>query len=215
MNIMTKRILRWSIGIFALALLVFYYPQVSSWLNVENVRSFIDQFGALAPLAFITLYVIAGLFFLPLTIFSIAGGVLFGALWGTIIVLTSATLVGAFAFLIARQFSHLIPQAKAGIIFKLQDTVEKRLEKSTFQSIMILRLLYMPYIALSYAAGLVKTAQFWPFVGATFLTNIIGSFVFVYLGDQIDKGLAALAIPVVLIGLTLLIPKITKWFLKK
>jgi len=196
-------------------LAILFYPRIISVLNVETLRGLIEPFGVFAPLAFGVLYIVAGIFFIPLSVFSIAGGVLFGTLWGLLVVLLSATISAAAAFFIARQFSSKVPQAQKGIIQKLQKTVEKRLEKSTFQTIVILRLLYMPYIALSYAAGLVKTCKFWPYIVATFFTNIVGSFVFVYLGDQLDKGLTALIIPVVLILLTLLIPKIVKKFVKK
>lgn len=194
---------------------IVFYPNLTANANVEALRSIIEPYGILAPAIFALIYIVSGIFFLPLTVFSVAGGVLFGTFGGLITVLISATLVGAFAFLIARQFNKYIPKAKAGVIYKLENTIEKQLDQSTFQTTMVLRLLYMPYIALSYATGLVKTAKFWPYLGATFLTNIAGSFVFVYLGDQLDKGLTALIIPLVLIALTLLIPKIAKRLIKQ
>ncbi len=70
-------------------------------------------------------------------------------------------------------------------------------------------------MGLSYAAGLVRTAKLKDFALATFLTNIIGSFSFVYFGSQLDAGWKALILPIGLILLTLLIPKIVKKYQKK
>ena len=199
------------IGIFLL-MLIFIYPKISEFTDVEALRNTLETFGWLAALVFSVIYIIAGILLLPLSVFSIAAGTLFGLFWGLIIVLISATISAALSFIIARQFTSFVPRFKKGFIQKLQNTVEKYLEKNTFQAIFILRLLYLPYIGLSFAAGLVRKCKFWPFVLATFLTNIIGSFVFVYFGDQLGRGLKALIIPVILIGLSLLIPYIVKKF---
>lgn len=65
---------------------------------------------------------------------------------------------------------------------------------------------------LSYAAGLVRTAKLRDFALATFLTNIIGGFVFVYFGDQLGSGLKNLLLPASLIIISLLIPRIIRWW---
>lgn len=206
---------KWLIAVIVLAIIIWLYPKLLPYADVDALRELLAPFGALASALFVIIYIIAGLLFLPLSAFSIAAGILFGTLWGLVIVLFAATATGALAFIISRQFSTLLPQAKAGIIKKMQKAIEKRLHRNTFQTIFILRLLYMPYIFLSFAAGLVKTCKFWPFIGATFVTNIIGSFIFVYLGDQLSKGLTALIIPVILIILSLMIPYVVKKFIKK
>ncbi len=206
---------KWIIAILVVIAVILLYPRIQPFLNQQTLQQAIAPFGVFAPLAFGVIYIVAGLVFLPVSALSIAAGALFGTFWGLIIVLFSATIAAALAFLIARPCCNLLPQAKQGIIKKLQQTVEHRLETSTFQTIFILRLLYLPYMALSYAAGLVRTCKFWPFVWATFLTNIVGSFVFVYFGSQIGKGLTALIIPAILIVLSMLIPYVVKKFVKK
>ncbi len=208
-----KKITKCILAVAIITAFIILYPYLSDLANVDVLRNTIEPFGVFASLAFAIIYIIAGLLFLPLSVFSIAAGTVFGLWQGLIIVLISATIAAAVSFIIARQFT--LPEAKRGIIQKLQKTVERYLEKNTFQAIFILRLLYLPYIALSYAAGLVKACTFWPFVWATFLTNIVGSFVFVYFGDQLGRGLSALIIPVILIALSLLIPYVTRKLSKK
>lgn len=199
----------------ALIAIILLYPRLAPLINQETLRQALAPFGIFAPLAFALIYIIAGLLFLPVSALSIAAGALFGTWWGLIIVLFSATAAAALAFIIGRPCCDLLPRAKRGIVQKLQHLVERRLEKSTFHTVFILRLLYVPYMGLSYAAGLVRACEFWPFVWATFLTNIVGSFVFVYLGSQLGKGLTALIIPAALIALSLLVPYVVKRFVKK
>lgn len=210
-----KKTTKWIVAALILVAVLLLYPQIRPLLNQQTLKQTIVPFGVFAPIAFGIIYIVAGLLFLPLSALSVIAGILFGILGGLATVLISATIAAALAFLIARPCCDLLPRARQGIIRKLQHTVEHRLKHNTFQTIFILRLLYMPYIGLSYAAGLVRTSKFWPFVWATFLTNIIGSFVFVYLGNQLSKGFTALIIPVILIALSLLIPHLIKKMIKK
>lgn len=199
-------------GLIALGIVLFVvlFPKLKAIGSIDTIRGIIEPFGVLAPLAFGVLYVLAVLLFVPATAFTIAAGVLFGTWLGLGIVLIAAIISAGLAFIIGRKFSGNIPKAEAGLIRKLQDRIEKEMHEKTFEAILILRLLFFPYIALSYAAGLVKTAKFGPFLLATFLANIVGSFVFVYLGDSLGRGPKALILPAVLIVLTLLIPQVVK-----
>ena len=201
--------------IAAILIIIAIYPQISELTDVDALRATLAPFGMLASLVFAVIYIVVGILFFPLSILSIAAGTIFGLWQGLIIVLIAATIAAALSFIIARQFSNFIPKAQKGIIQKMQKKLEGYLQKNTFQAIFVLRLLYLPYGVLSFAAGLVKSCKFWPFVWATFLTNIVGSFVLVYFGDQLGKGLEALIIPVILIALSLSIPYLTKKLIKK
>lgn len=209
-RIAMKKTTKYIILALAIVLLIFLFPKLKTVASVETIRGLIEPFGVLAPLAFGVLYIFSVLFFVPATAFTIAAGVLFGTWLALGIVLVAALVSAGLAFLIGRKFSDHIPKVKTGLIRKLQDRVDKECHENTFQAILILRLLYFPYIALSYAAGLVKTAKLGQFLLATFLGNIVGSFVFVYLGDSLSKGPKALIIPAVLIVVTLLIPRVVK-----
>lgn len=195
-----------------IAIGILLYPYLVEIANLENLRGFVYKFGFFAPVAFSVIYIFAGLLFVPLSLFSIAGGVLFGTIKGTLIIVLAATIAAMLSFILARPFNSLIPRSEAGIIQKLQQRIEKQLHKNTFQTILILRLLFPPYILFSYACGLVRTCKFWPYSSATFFSNIVGSFVFVYLGASLDKGLQALILPVILVALVIFIPKVVRKF---
>lgn len=60
------------------------------------------RFGHWTPMLFVLLYAVATVLFVPGVVFSLAGGALFGPLWGTIWNLAGATLGASLAFLTAR-----------------------------------------------------------------------------------------------------------------
>jgi uncharacterized membrane protein YdjX (TVP38/TMEM64 family) len=201
--------------IVALALVYFLTP-LPSLLTEKTIRSFIEPFGVFAPIVFGIIYFVAVLFFLPASVFSVLAGLIFGKLWGTVIVVISATLAGTAAFGIARHFGKETAQKLCGKgrlggwVKKIDDYVKAH----GFQSFFIIRCLFLPYMPVSYAAGMVPAAKLRDFVLGTFVTNIIFSFMFVYLGDNLLKGPKALILPLVLVVLALQIPKVLKRFKK-
>lgn len=87
------------------------------------------------------------------------------------------------------------------------NVIEKNCKDNGFTAIAILRLSFMPYIILSYAAGLVKTLRFRDFILATFLTNIFGSFVFIILGASLTQSWPLFIVAVVLVLLFTILSK--------
>jgi uncharacterized membrane protein YdjX (TVP38/TMEM64 family) len=66
------------------------------------IISGIAALGAWAPAADMGIYVVATVLFLPGAILGLAGGALFGPVWGTIYTLFGATAGATLAFLAAR-----------------------------------------------------------------------------------------------------------------
>jgi uncharacterized membrane protein YdjX (TVP38/TMEM64 family) len=67
-------------------------------VDAQTLKQWIDAAALAGPLVFIGLYVIATLLFLPGSLLTLAGGALFGPVWGTLINLTGATLGAALAY---------------------------------------------------------------------------------------------------------------------
>ena len=55
-----------------LIVLVLLYPRISTLTDVDALRASLAPFGWLAALVFFFIYIIAGIMFLPLSVFSIA-----------------------------------------------------------------------------------------------------------------------------------------------
>jgi uncharacterized membrane protein YdjX (TVP38/TMEM64 family) len=85
-------VLAWRSGVF----------EVLSVDNIDRLDAWFAGFGIWAPVLFIALWVVACVFFLPGLPISIAGGLIFGAFWGTVYTTIGANLGAVAAFLIGR-----------------------------------------------------------------------------------------------------------------
>ncbi len=91
---MKSKSLRWllvALLVIGIALTVLYRDR----LDVAALQQWVQQAGTAGPLLFMLIYAIGTLFFLPGSVFTLAGGALFGPVWGTLWNLTGATLGGA------------------------------------------------------------------------------------------------------------------------
>jgi hypothetical protein len=61
-------------------------------LQTEALERELARFGACAPILFVVLYALATVLFVPGSVLTLAGGALFGPIWGTLWNLTGATL---------------------------------------------------------------------------------------------------------------------------
>lgn len=187
---------------------------LQSWLTPESLKNFIGQFGIAAPLVFIGLYYVLTLAFISAAAFTVLSGLLFGKVWGTLYVIVAATAAAQTAFYLARSLGSKKLEGlkqKKGIGKTLQ-LVEKKCAQNGFRNLVIMRCLFLPYMPLSYAAGMIKTIKPLHFLAATLLTNLVFSPAFVFLGDSLLKGPQALVLPIAMITLVLLVPKIVKKF---
>jgi uncharacterized membrane protein YdjX (TVP38/TMEM64 family) len=87
----------------------FLLAAIALWLAINRdlldsalIETAIKGLGFWAPLAHMLLFALATVLFVPGAIFGLAGGALFGPLWGTVLNLAGATLGATAAFLVAR-----------------------------------------------------------------------------------------------------------------
>ncbi len=211
-----KKISKW---LFIISLLtaasVYLYTSgliitLKDFIDPDNLKTFINQFGIFAPLVFMALYYGLVLAFISAAAFTVISGLLFGKLWGSVYVIIAATLAAQTAFFITHQLDpHKLDalRNKKGI-GKLIKVIEDKSADSGFKSIFVMRCLFAPYIPLSYAAGMIQTLKARDFFFATLLTNMIFTPAFVFLGDSLLKGPKALILPVIMVVLVLAVPKI-------
>ena len=203
------------LGILALVVVVlvllYKYTALYDYVQPAYLQGVIEGFGWFGPIIYGLAYIVLTVVFFPASVLTIMGGVIFGTLLGMMYTIVAATLAAAVAFYIAKFFgreviSRFLKGTKLG-------KLDKKLEKGGFYTMALLRLLYIPYIPLSYAAGLSKMRAR-DFVLATLLTNIPGSFAFSYLGGSLGDP-RSFIFAIVLVILVLLSPKVVKRFQKK
>ncbi len=175
---MNKRLIQ---GVFALVLIIaisvaIYYRDIFS---VDLIKQWIDQAGWWAPVIFVFAYALAAILFLPGSIFTLAGGVIFGPVWGVFYNLTGATLGAGLSFLIARYLaSNLVSERSGSKVKQLINGVEAE----GWRFVAFVRLVPLfPFNLLNYALGLTKI-RFIEYLVATFIFIIPGCIAYTYIG---------------------------------
>jgi len=172
------------------------------WFDAAALESWVANAGWLGPAAFIAAYAIATVLFLPGSVITLAGGALFGPMWGTAYSLAGATLGAGAAFAAARYIAADWVGRKASGRMK---QVVTGVEAEGWRFVAFARLMpIVPFNLLNYALGLTRIS-FAGYIGATALFMIPGAFAYSWLGyagreaigggdDLIRKGLIALAL---------------------
>jgi uncharacterized membrane protein YdjX (TVP38/TMEM64 family) len=74
--------------------------------SIQRLTEIMEGLGSAAPLAFIALFVLNTVCCLPTALTSLAGGFLFGAVWGMAYVWTGAMVGASAAFAISRHMGQ-------------------------------------------------------------------------------------------------------------
>jgi len=171
-------------------------------VNVEALQAWVDGFGLAGPIIFMLLYAVATVLFLPGSALTLAGGAIFGPLWGTLYNLTGATLGATLAFIIARYLAADWAEQKSGGRVK---QLKEGVEDEGWRFIAFVRLVPLfPFNVLNYALGLTRI-KLSHYVITSYLCMLPGAIAYTYLGyagreavaggeGLMQKGLLALAL---------------------
>ena len=179
--------------------------------NSQELEAWLSGFGLLAPLVYIGLWVILPVFFFPVPILALAGGLMFGLFWGSLYTFLGAVLNCGLMFLIARFVGR--EQVKSLIQRKLSPQWQERLEmasgKQGFWLLIILRLIpAVPYNLINYTFGLTDMTFEAYFIGSA-LGIIPGTLAFINIGDKaFDISSPSFWLAIVLMLLLLIITSI-------
>jgi uncharacterized membrane protein YdjX (TVP38/TMEM64 family) len=195
----------------------------------ENYQSLLDYTAShflLASLIFVLAYVLVVAFSIPgATVMTLLGGFLFGTLFGSILVVLSATFGACLVyFAVTTAFGESLRSKAGGSIEK----VRAGLEKDAFNYLLVLRLIpIFPFFVINIAAG-VLDIKFKDFFWATLLGIIPGSAIYVWVGTSLgfvlkqggDINLGIIfapqfILPIVALALLSLFPIFMKKFKKK
>ncbi len=187
----SKRIIM--LAILALLFWVAYkYTEGGRLFTFENLKenrtilkNYVNRNFIKTILIYGLIYVVSISFALPgAAILSMAGGFLFGTLYGVAIINVSATLGAAVSFLAARYLLGDILQARFSEKLKGFNREVKENGASYFLTVRLIPV--FPFFLVNIFAGITKISL-WKFVITTSLGIIPGSFVFAYAGDNLSK----------------------------
>lgn len=155
--------------------------------------------GVFAPLAFILFHLLRSFLFIPVSVVVIAGGVLFGTIWGTVYSIIG--LMGVSIFFYA--FIDRMPKTQERII-KIKNRWFGEYRNLTVGQIAILRLIpFVHYHLLSFCLKQRKP-KFKEYMKASFVTNIPIAFFCTIFGEYISN-FTPVFIVMTLLGLTCLV----------
>jgi uncharacterized membrane protein YdjX (TVP38/TMEM64 family) len=141
----------------------------------------INSFGAVGAIAYIALYIIATVAFLPGSIVTLGAGVVYGVALGSIYVFIGATLGATAAFLIGRYLARDWVYKKIAGNEKFK-AIDEAVGKEGFKIVLLTRLSpVFPFNLLNYAFGVTGVSLKDYLLG--FVGMIPGTIMYVYLGS--------------------------------
>ncbi|MFH1344013.1 MAG: VTT domain-containing protein [Pseudomonadota bacterium] len=156
-------------------------------LDLETLDVWLFSLGLLAPFAYLGLYAVGTIAFVPGTLFALAGGALFGPVWGSLLNLVGATLGGSLAFLIARYLAGGWVAARTG--GRLKRLIEG-VEAEGWRFVAFVRLVPLfPFNLTNYALGLTRIT-FVPYVITSFICMAPGAVAYTWLGHAGREALS-------------------------
>lgn len=205
-------------AVIALAIGAFFYFDLGQFLSLAALKDNRDHLLAFteanyvgAAALFILCYIaVTGLSLPGAVILTLAGGFLFGSVFGTLLVNLGATTGATLAFLAARHMLRDWVEQKFG---RWLEPLQQGFAKNAFSYLLTLRLIPLfPFFAVNLVSGLTRM-NVGSYVVATALGIIPGSFVYAYAGRQLGtiNSLKEIASPnviaaFVLLGLLALVP---------
>lgn len=186
-------------GAALLLLMALFYLYIP-YQSLDDIKLFISNFGAAAPLAFIIICTIKPIiFFLPSLGLTIVAGTLFGPWYGAIYVAVGgagSTVVGFYATRwFGRKWAEQFLKKRKKML-----AMDEKMENAGFKTTLMLRLFNLPWDIVSYSAGLSKI-RFKDFYTASLIALIPTSFLYAYFGSAILNPLG----PGFIISLSLII----------
>jgi uncharacterized membrane protein YdjX (TVP38/TMEM64 family) len=148
---------------------------------MQSILEWVDSLGATGAIAFIAVYILATVAFVPGLLLTLGAGLLFGVFWGSVYVFVASTSGAILAFWVGRYVLRGWVEKKTAGNTKFQ-AIDTAVGRSGFKIVLLTRLSpAFPFNLLNYAYGVTKVSLWdysWASVGmipATVLYVYIGS----------------------------------------
>ncbi|MCC0177797.1 TVP38/TMEM64 family protein [Waterburya agarophytonicola K14] len=148
---------------------------------LRNALQWVEDLGAIAPIAFIVIYIIATVAFLPGSVLTLGAGVLFGVVQGSIYVFFGATIGATLAFLVGRYLARGWISKKIAGNQKFS-VIDRAVGKEGLKIVLLTRLSpVFPFNLLNYGLGVTGVSLKDYVLGSVGM--IPGTIMYVYIGS--------------------------------
>ncbi|PZO32948.1 MAG: TVP38/TMEM64 family protein [Shackletoniella antarctica] len=153
--------------------------------QLVNALAWIDGLGAIAPLAFILLYIVITVAFVPASVVTLGAGVVFGVAKGSALVFVGAMLGATAAFLVGRYVARGWVASKIANNPRFQ-VIDDAIARDGRKIIFLLRLSpVFPFNLLNYSLGLSQISLKDYVIGSVGM--LPGTIMYVYLGSLVGN----------------------------
>jgi uncharacterized membrane protein YdjX (TVP38/TMEM64 family) len=172
-------------GLMLLSLLLTTTPALASGFNPQDLLrdglAQIDSWGTAGAIAFIALYAVATVAFLPGSVLTLGAGFVYGVVQGSILVFIGATLGAILAFLVGRYVARSWVSGKIAGNAKFR-AIDEAVGREGFKIVLLTRLSpVFPFNLLNYALGVTGVSLRDYILG--FVGMIPGTIMYVYIGS--------------------------------
>jgi uncharacterized membrane protein YdjX (TVP38/TMEM64 family) len=148
---------------------------------LQDALLWVKNLGPTGVIAFITIYNLATVLFIPGSLLTLGGGALYGVFWGSLYVILAATLGATAAFLIGRYVARGWVSQKIQNYPKFQ-AIDSAVAQSGLKIVLLTRLSpVFPFNLLNYAFGITRVSLKDYVLGS--IGMIPGTVLYVYLGS--------------------------------
>ncbi|BDA70307.1 hypothetical protein CAL7716_044730 [Calothrix sp. PCC 7716] len=148
---------------------------------LQQALRWVQSLGVLGPIAFMVIYNLATILFIPGSVLTLGGGVLFGVFWGSIYVFIAATIGATVAFLIGRYLSRDWVSKQLEKYPKFQ-AIDSAVAREGWKIVFLTRLSPLfPFNLLNYAFGITQVSLKDYILGSSGM--IPGTIIYVYIGS--------------------------------
>jgi uncharacterized membrane protein YdjX (TVP38/TMEM64 family) len=137
----------------------------------------------IGPLLYILIYTLRPLAFFSAIVVTLLGGAIWGPVWGTRFVIIGSNMSATLAYAFGRVLGQgVLPEGagNGGIVGRYAE----RLRTNAFGTILIMRLIYLPYDLVNYLAGFLRV-PYRPYILASVLGSLPGTLTFVLAGASL------------------------------
>lgn len=173
--------LKWVALAVGIAGLVILSQMVDVQRVLQSVLTWVNDLGAWGAIAFMLIYSLATVLFLPGSLLTLGGGAIFGVVLGSIYVFIAAVIGATLAFLIGRYAARNWVARQIAGNSKFQ-AIDRAIAQEGFKIVLLARLSpVFPFNLLNYSLGITQVSLRDYILG--FLGMVPGTIMYVYIGS--------------------------------
>ncbi len=177
-----------AVAIFIVAIIIAWtLVDFETLADRDRLRAIVGQSFVKGALLYVGAFVAIKFTFVPMTPMTIAGGYIFGGLWGAVLGTVAITLSSFLMFLLARALGENFVRATLEKKSERLSAYNEMIAKHGFFAVVFLRIIPIaPLAVVNFGLGVTKVRTI-DFVMGTIIGTIPGNILLSFIGDNIDK----------------------------